>query len=93
MIHEQKPLIQYCIKHQLLTFEQGILNFEPYALTSGEIVKGPLAAFLHHSEVLHQALGAHLFIAASNLNSSINDFVYLANNYLADEKQVFISPK
>ncbi|AZQ86051.1 DUF2982 domain-containing protein [Colwellia sp. Arc7-635] len=93
MIHEQKPLIQYCIKHQLLTFEQGILNFEPYVLTSGEIVKGPLAAFLHHSEVLHQALGAHLFIAASNLNSSINDFVYLANNYLADEKQFVITPK
>lgn len=87
MIHEQKPLIHYCIKRQLITFEQGILNFEPYVLTHGEVIKGPLAAFLHHSEVLHQALGAHIFIAASNLNSSINDFVCLANSHLVIAKE------
>jgi hypothetical protein len=86
MIHEQKPLIQYCIKQQLITFEQGILNFEPYLLSDGRVIKGPLAAFLHHSEILHQALGAHLFIAASNLNGSIDDFVLLANDYLANAK-------
>ena len=83
MIHEQKPLLQYCIKQQLITFDQGILNFEPYLLSNGKVIKGPLAAFMHHSEVLHQALGAHLFIAASNLNGSINDFVVFANNCLA----------
>lgn len=82
MIHEQKPLLQYCIKQQLITFEQGILNFEPYLLSNGNVIKGPLAAFMHHSKVLHQALGAHLFISATNLNGSINDFVILANNYL-----------
>tara|TARA_R110000787_G_scaffold257118_4_gene362333 strand:+ start:1554 stop:2234 length:681 start_codon:yes stop_codon:yes gene_type:complete len=87
MIHEQKPLIQYCIKQQLLTLEQGILNFEPYVLRGGNVIKGPLAAFLHHSEVLHQALGAHVFIAASNLNSSIDEFVFLTNSYLADAKE------
>lgn len=87
MIHEQKPLIHYCIKHQLLTFEQGILNFEPYVLKDGRIIKGPLAAFCHHSEVLHHALGAHLFIAASNLNGSIDDFVFLTSTYLANAKE------
>lgn len=86
MIHEQKPLLQYCIKQQLISFDQGILNFEPYLLKNGEVIKGPLAAFMHHSEILHQALGAHLFISASNLNGSINDFVVLANNYLASAK-------
>jgi hypothetical protein len=86
MIHEQKPLLQYCIKQQLISFEQGILNFEPYVLRNGVVLKGPLAAFMHHSEILHQALGAHLFISASNLNGSINDFVVLANNYLANSK-------
>ncbi|MBA6328842.1 DUF2982 domain-containing protein [Colwellia sp. MB02u-6] len=89
MIHEQKPLIHYCIKHQLLTFEQGILNFEPYVLKDGSIIKGPLAAFLHHSEVLHHALGAHLFIAASNLNGPMEDFVVLANTYLANAKEAY----
>lgn len=91
MIHEQKPLIQYCIKQQLITLEQGVLNFEPYTLTSGEVIKGPLAGFLHHCEILHQALGAHLFISASSLNSSIDDFVVLANQYLLRAKQKYYS--
>jgi len=89
MIHEQKPLIQYCIKQQLITFEEGILNFEPYVLKDGTVIKGPLAAFLHHSEILHQALGGHLFISASNLNGSIDDFVFLANTYLANAKNSY----
>ena len=91
MIHEQKPLIHYCIKHQLLTFDQGVLNFEPYRLTTGEVIKGPLAGFLHHCEILHQALGAHLFISASSLNSSIDDFVVLSNHYLQHAKQDYYS--
>ena len=91
MIHEQKPLIQYCIHQQLITIEQGVLNFEPYILTSGEVIKGPLAGFLHHCDILHQALGAHLFISASNLNGSIDDFVFLARNYLTNAKQSPIS--
>lgn len=87
MIHEQKPLLHYCIKNQLITLEQGIINFEPYQLSNGRIIKGPLAAFLHHSQVLHQALGAHLFISANNLNGPINNFVVLANDYLAKVKK------
>ena len=89
MIHEQKPLIQYCIKQQLITVEQGVLNFEPYALNEGQLIKGPLAAFLHHSDILHQALGAHIFIAASNLNGSMDDFVFLANRYLTNAKKAY----
>jgi len=91
MIHEQKPLLHYCIKQKLLSFEQGILNFLPYVLSDGKVVKGPMAAFLHHSEALHQALGAHLFISANNLNGSIEDFVGLANRYLTQAKTVTIN--
>jgi len=91
MIHEQKPLIHYCIKHQLLTFDQGVLNFEPYILANGEVIKGPLAAFLHHSEVLNQALGAHIFISANNLNGSIDGFVAIANRYLTQAKTAKIN--
>jgi hypothetical protein len=87
LIHEQKPLIQYAVKHNLITFQQGIINFEPFQLTSGETVKGPLAAFLHHSLILHQAFGAHIFIAANNLNGPVNNFVVLANNYLRNTKE------
>mgnify|MGYP000076613499 FL=1 len=83
LIHEQKPLIQYAIKQNLITFQQGIINFEPFQLENGEFIRGPLAAFLHHSQILHQAYGAHLFITASNLNSLIDSFVVLANEYLS----------
>lgn len=86
MIHEQKPLIHYCIKHQLLTSDQGVLNFEPYILANGQVIKGPLAAFLHHSEILNQALGAHIFISANNLDGSIDGFVAIANRYLTQAK-------
>lgn len=92
MIHEQKPLLQYCIKNQLIPFEQGIINFEPYKLSNGRTIKGPLAAFLHHSQVLHQALGAHLFISASSLNSPMSHFVVLANNYLVNSKNNTLNP-
>ena len=91
MIHEQKPLIHYCIKHQLLTFDQGVLNFEPYILANGEVIKGPLAAFLHHSDMLNHALGAHIFISANNLNASIDEFVALANRYLTQAKTAKIN--
>ncbi len=86
LIHEQKPLIQYAIKRNLITFQQGIINFEPFQLKNGEIIRGPLAAFLHHSQILHQAYGAHLYISANNLNSSIDSFVVLANKYLSNNK-------
>jgi hypothetical protein len=81
LIHEQKPLIQYCLRHQLLTLEQSILNFEPYKLDNGEVIKGPLAAFLHHSEQLFNALGAHLFISSGSLNNSITEFSKMLNDY------------
>lgn len=86
LIHEQKPLIQYCIKAKLITFEQGIINFEPFQLSNGTRVKGPLAAFLHHSHTLYNALGAHLYINQNSLNSSIADFSQLANEYIRHKK-------
>lgn len=81
LIHEQKPLIQYCIKNHLISFEQGIINFEPYILPNGDVIKGPLAAFLHHTNTLFHALGAHLYIADTSLNSNINEFVHLVKNF------------
>lgn len=81
LIHEQKPIIEYCIKHQLISFEQGIINFEPFIFDNGEVIKGPLAAFLYQSDVLFTALGAHLYIPSTSLNTGIEDFVTLADSY------------
>ena len=77
LIHEQKPLLAFAIKMDYLTIEQGILNFDPFILSSGEILKGPLAAFLHHSTVLHKTLGYHLFLPETAIDRELNEFCTL----------------
>lgn len=77
LIHEQKPLLAFAIKMHYLTIEESILNFDPFILPSGEILKGPLAAFLHHSTVLNKALGFHLFLPETAIDRELNEFCTL----------------
>jgi len=77
LIHQQKGLIVYSVLHQLMTIEQAQINFEPYTLSNGEIIKGPIAAFLHQSEQLSSALGYHLFLPADSFDRSIDEFASL----------------
>jgi hypothetical protein len=75
--HEQKPLISFAIRYNLMKLEQGVIRFEPYKLSSGEQVRGPLAAFLYHSEALHNAFGYHLFIPATSTDRELESFCQL----------------
>lgn len=77
LIHEQRPLLALAIKMNYLTVEQSTLNFSPYVLPSGERLKGPLAAFLHHSTALHKALGYHLFLPETAMDRELNEFCTL----------------
>ncbi|GAW94743.1 MULTISPECIES: DUF2982 domain-containing protein [Colwellia] len=77
LIHEQRPLLAFAIQQQLISLEQSQLNFEPFQLSSGESLIGPLAAFLHHSTVLHQAFGYHLFLPETALDRELNEFCTL----------------
>jgi len=77
LIHQQKGLIVYSVLHQLMTTEQAQINFEPFSLPNGEIIKGPVAVFLHQSEQLSRALGYHLFLPADSFDRSIEQFVGL----------------
>lgn len=77
LIHEQKPLISFAIRYQLMQLEQGIIHFEPYKLANGKKVTGPLAAFLYHSQALNNALGYHLFIPATSTDRELNNFCQL----------------
>jgi hypothetical protein len=79
LIHEQRPLLAIAIRLKLITFAQSQLNFSPFILANGQIIKGPLAAFMHHSSVLHEALGYHLFIPESALDRDLNTFCVLLN--------------
>lgn len=74
LIHEQKPLIAFAVRYQLIPFEQGIICFEPYQLASGELLKGPIAAFLHHTKTLADAFGFHLYLPASSLDRDLQQF-------------------
>lgn len=87
LIHEQRPLIAMAIKLQLLTFEQSQLNFSPYILTCGTKVKGPLAAFLHHSAMLYSAFGYHLFIPESALDRELSEFEQLLSQCKQSSKK------
>jgi hypothetical protein len=74
LIHEQKPLLAFAIKQKRLTLEQCQLCFDPFELPSGEILKGPLAAFFHHCTVLQGAFGYHLFLPETALDRELTDF-------------------
>jgi len=77
LIHEQKPLIAFALRHQLMSWQQGQINFSPYQLLSGESVKGPLAAFLHHSQMLYNSFGYHIFIPEGCFDRDIAEFCQL----------------
>jgi hypothetical protein len=74
LIHEQKPLLALAIKQKRLTLEECQLSFEPFKLPSGELLKGPLAAFFHHCAVLHHAFGCHLFIPETAVDRELTSF-------------------
>ena len=77
LIHEQKPLIAFALMHQLLSLEQSQLNFSPYKLSTGQLLKGPLAAFLYHCQALHTGFGYHLVIPQNSVDRELNDFCQL----------------
>jgi hypothetical protein len=74
LIHEQKPLLAFAIKQETLTFEQCQLNFKPFMLPTGEVLKGPLAAFFHHCTLLDKAFGCHLFIPETAIDRELIEF-------------------
>jgi len=77
LIHEQRPLLSFSVMHNLLSLEETQLNFNPFTLESGKIIKGPLAAFLHHCQILHKGLGYHLYIPESSTDREIDAFCRL----------------
>ncbi|WP_206486038.1 DUF2982 domain-containing protein [Thalassotalea sp. G2M2-11] len=94
LIHEQKPLMVYCVSRDLMPAEQAVLNFEPYTCQDGSQIKGPLAGFFHQCTALYQAIGAHLFINDSAIDRDVQDFARLLTqckqaspNYQENTKQ------
>jgi len=77
LIHEQRPLLSFSVMQHLLPLEATQLNFNPFTLASGKIIKGPLAAFLHHCQILHKALGYHLYIPESSTDRETDAFCQL----------------
>ena len=77
LIHEQRPLLSFSVMQHLLSLEETQLNFNPFTLASGKIIKGPLAAFLHHCQILHKGLGYHLYIPESSTDREIDAFCQL----------------
>ncbi|WP_019030108.1 DUF2982 domain-containing protein [Colwellia piezophila] len=79
LIHEQRPLLAIAIRLEFITLEQSQLNFTSFELPGGEILKGPLAAFFHHTTVLEKAFGYHLFLPETALDRELDEFCRLLN--------------
>lgn len=77
LIHEQQPLLKFAVVQQLLSLEQIQINFTPFILQSGVQISGPIAAFLHHCESLHSALGYHLYLPETSMDRELSDFYQL----------------
>jgi len=80
LIHEQKPLLSLAIVQGLLTLEQSQINFNTFTLSSGQIISGPLAAFLYHCQSLHNAYGYHLYLPEGSTDRELEQFYGLLNN-------------
>lgn len=87
LIHEQKPLLAFAIRQKLLTLEQCQLCFDPFELPSGELLKGPLAAFFHHCTVLQSALGYHLYLPETAMDRELVDFHQLLIQCMSSAKR------
>lgn len=89
LIHEQRPLLSFSLVNHLLSLEETQLNFTPFILESGKVIKGPLAAFLHHCIILQKGVGYHLYIPESSTDREIDDFCQLlkkCQHYCANYK-------
>lgn len=87
LIHEQRPLIAFAISQGLLTFEQGQLNLQGFKLATGELIKGPLAAFFHHCLALNTAFGCHLFIPETAADRELEHFHLLLTQCMKHAEQ------
>jgi len=77
LIHEQRPLLSFAVRQNLLSVEETQLNFEPFTLSSEKIIKGPKAAFLHHCQTLFNGLGYHLYIPEQSMDRELGAFCQL----------------
>jgi len=75
--HEQRPLLLAAVTHSLLPLEQAQLNFSCYKFNNQNILNGPLALFLHHTDTLKLAYGYHLYLPVSCLDRSSKEFISL----------------
>ncbi|XQW85065.1 DUF2982 domain-containing protein [Thalassotalea piscium] len=73
LIHEQRPILLYCVSRNLLTIEEIVINFDVFILGQNKL-KGPIAGFLHQCALLHGIFGAHLFIPNTCIDRSMEEF-------------------
>ncbi|WP_019614291.1 DUF2982 domain-containing protein [Psychromonas ossibalaenae] len=81
LLHEQQELLNLAAKNEEITFDDCLVNFDPYVLND-VTYQGPVAAWLHRSEQLATAYGYHLFLPDSSLDRDMSDFLSLLKECL-----------
>jgi hypothetical protein len=77
LLHEQRDLHVLRCKQTGVSVFEGILNDNPYKTTAGKKVTGPVAAWLHRTEQLREALGYDLYIPLNASDRSPDEFIAL----------------
>lgn len=85
LIHEQRPILLYCVSRGLLTIEEVVVNFNEFVIEQQRL-KGPVAGFLHQCALLHRIFGAHLFISQTCIDRSMDEFARLLRDCKACHK-------
>ncbi|REL35539.1 DUF2982 domain-containing protein [Thalassotalea euphylliae] len=84
--HEQRPLLTMAITQSLLTIEQAQINFSPYK-HHDDLLKGPIALYMHHTQALAKAYGYHVYLPLSALDRSGEEFIQLLKQCQAHRHQ------
>ncbi len=67
LIHEQQELLILAVKNREHLLDNGLINFAPFVLDENTF-KGPVAAWLHQTELFQKIYGYHLFLPESSFD-------------------------
>lgn len=76
LIHEQQELVKLAVKNSQLTLVQGAIHFDGYKF-KGQLIKGPVGAWLHQSDNLAIAYGYHLYLPEDSFDRDLDQFLSL----------------
>ncbi len=81
LIHEQRGLMVLALQVQSVSWQETQMNFEPFTMKSGHVVKGPTAAWLHQMQILRLVYGCDLYVPCNSFKQEADEIIALFKSY------------